>query len=109
MKFKTKQELLDAIKAYADYCELNSKPMTIAGLSYFTGITRQTIYNYESRDEFKPVIEDMRNRILMNLEELLLTKNNVGGVIFLLKQHGYADTSSSMLGNPLEVNVVWAD
>lgn len=88
--FKNKEELELKLDAYKKYLQETGKPPTIAGLAYYTGITRQTIYNYSERDQFFDTIKEFRNYILMNYEELAIEKGN-GGIVFLLKNYGYTD------------------
>lgn len=89
-KFKNKEELEVKLQEYKDYLKENGKPPTIAGLAYYTGIDRQTIYNYSVKDEFFGTIKEFRDWIMMNYEELAIDKGN-GGIVFLLKNYGYTD------------------
>jgi hypothetical protein len=88
--FKTKEELQEKLDAYKQYLLETGKPPTIAGLAYYTGIDRQTIYNYSEKDEFFGIIKEFRNFVMMNYEELAIDKGN-GGIVFLLKNYGYTD------------------
>ena len=88
--FKSVEEIETKIKAYKEYLEEKGKPPTIAGLAYYLGIDRQSLYNYEKKDEFFDTIKKYRDWVMMNLEESGVEKGN-GGVIFLLKNYGYRD------------------
>ena len=88
--FKSVEDIELKIKSYKDYLETNSKPPTIAGLAYFLGIDRQTLYNYEKKDEYFGTIKKYRDWVMMNLEEIGVEKGN-GGVVFLMKNYGYTD------------------
>lgn len=88
--FKNKEELQEKLDAYKKYLMETGKPPTIAGLAYYTGIDRQTIYNYSEKDEFFGTIKEFRNFVMMNYEELAIDKGN-GGIVFLLKNYGYTD------------------
>ena len=90
-KFETVEDLEECIENYKEYLKENHKPPTIAGLAYFTGIERQTIYNYKKKDEFFDTIKQFRDWIIMNYEEYSITNSSVAGVIFLLKNYGYTD------------------
>ena len=89
-KFKTKEELEKALQEYKDYLLNEDKPPTIAGLAYYTGIDRQTIYNYSEKNEFFGTIKSFRDWVMMTYEEAALTHSG-SGVIFLLKNYGYTD------------------
>jgi hypothetical protein len=88
--FKTKEDLEEKLNDYKVYLELSGKPPTIAGLAYYTGIDRQTIYNYSEKDEFFDTLKGFRDFVIMNYEELAIEKGN-GGIVFLLKNYGYTD------------------
>ena len=90
LRFKTDEELAEVIDKYFNYCATNDKPETIAGLAYFLGVDRTTIYKYEERDEFFYTIKGARDRILAGLEEALFTEGK-SGQIFLAKNYGYSD------------------
>lgn len=88
--FDNVAELEEKVESYKAYLELTGKPPTIAGLAYYTGLDRKTIYNYEKKDEFFHAIKRFRDWVMMNYEELAIEKGN-GGIVFLLKNYGYND------------------
>lgn len=90
-KFETPEDLQKCIDKYKDYLEDTGKPPTIAGLAYYTGIDRGTIYNYKEKDEFFNTIKAFRDYVIMTYEEYSITNSSVAGVIFLLKNYGYSD------------------
>lgn len=87
--FNNVEELEKKIQEYWDYCEEREKPYTISGLAYYLNTTRQTIFNYSRRDDFAPIIERARDRVLMDTEERLQEsgKNSTSGIIFSLKNN----------------------
>lgn len=89
-KWATPEALQADVDRYFDYCKEEGKPETIAGLAYYTNVDRQTIYNYNEKDEFFDIIKKARDRIMMGLEETSITKGNAG-TIFVMKQYGYKD------------------
>lgn len=89
-KFCTPEQLQECIDKYKKYLKENKKPPTIAGLAYYIGIDRKTIWNYKQKDEFFPTIKDFVDYILMTYEERGLT-DSTAGLIFLLKNYGYTD------------------
>ena len=103
--FKNKEELQEKIDIYKQYLEDSDKPPTIAGLAYYTGIDRQTLYNYKKDAEFFGTIKRFVDWVIMTYEETAIT-NSSGGVIFLLKNYGYTDKQeidiNAKIKNPYE-------
>jgi hypothetical protein len=97
--FESVAELEEKIEAYKTYLKDNDKPPTIAGLAYYTGIDRQTLYNYKAKDEFFGTIKGFVDWIIMTYEEEAITKGKAG-IIFLMKNYGYTDkTELNVSGN----------
>lgn len=64
---------------------------TICGLAYFLGFaSRQSLLDYEKKEEFSDIIKKSRLRIEMNYEEMLQDKSPTGA-IFALKNMGWSD------------------
>lgn len=106
--YQSKEELQQEIDKYFDECKHHKttiitksgesieteEPLipTIAGLAYHLGVDRQTIYNYEKRDEFFDTIKKNRDYIIAQMESSLMNSDgNVTGKIFLAKNYGYTD------------------
>ena len=65
--------------------------ITICGLALFLGFSsRQSLLDYENRDEFSDIIKKARLRVEMNYEEML-TDGKPTGAIFALKNMGWHD------------------
>jgi hypothetical protein len=95
-------EKLDAdIKEYFEYCRVNKRPLTIAGMAAYLGCDRQTIYNYSYKDEYFDVIKKARNKIIAYIEEELMIKGTAGQ-IFVAKQYGYKDTQEIITHEELD-------
>lgn len=90
LKFKTPEELEKAITDYFNMCEKKNKPMTYAGLALAIGIDRQTLYNYEKRDEYFDTIKKARDIVGAYVEEQMFIRGT-SGVIFYAKNYGYTD------------------
>ena len=105
--YKTPEELQKLIDGYFKDCEKRDKPPTIAGLAYTLGIDRQTVYNYGQKEEFFGTIKKARDRIIVELEERLMTEGK-SGQIFLAKNYGYTDKQEHEVtgkdGGPIEIN-----
>ena len=90
--FNTVEELEEKIQEFYDYCELKEVPLTFERLAVFIGIDRQTIYNYEKRDEYFDTIKRVRENIKADIMEKGMSGaiNSTFG-IFCLKNYGYTD------------------
>lgn len=77
-------------KIIDQYFKNQTKP-TMAGLAEALDISRQTLYTYETKDEFVDTIKKARQRIEQIYEELLIYGNAPTGVIFALKNNGWKD------------------
>jgi hypothetical protein len=87
-KWTNAETLRLMIDNYFHQCNLEGKPYTVTGLALYLGTNRQTILNYENKDEFKPIIEWGKLKIHNNWEEMLPSKERATvGVIFNLKNN----------------------
>jgi hypothetical protein len=85
--FQSEDELIEQINQYFNE---EDKP-TLAGLAYFIGIDRQTLYNYKKQDKFFGVIKKARDHIESIYEARLLYSDKPTGVIFALKNMNWSD------------------
>ena len=104
-KFKNAKELQKCLDKYREYLEESGKPPTIAGLAYYTGINRQTIYNYEKDEQYFGTIKSFRDWVIMTYEEVAVEKGNAG-VIFLLKNYGYTDRQELQHDGQMGVTII---
>ena len=102
--FKTVEDLEKAIDNYKQYLQANDRPPTIAGLAYYTGIERQTIYNYEKDEAYFDTIKKLRDWVIMTYEEEAIIKGN-GGVVFMLKNYGYTDRQELLHDGSMDIKV----
>lgn len=92
MKFKTPSEIETKANEYFTMCDANDKPYTITGLAMALDTDRQTLINYENRDEFFDTIKKMKQKVENYAEERLFNGGNTAGVIFNLKNnYGWVD------------------
>ena len=89
-KFESVEELEECIEKYKQYLLDEDKPPTMAGLAYYTGIDRKTLFNYNKKDEFFPTIKNFVDFVKMTYEETAIN-NSSSGIIFLMKNYGYVD------------------
>lgn len=88
--FKTAGELQKRVDEFFEWVELKGKPPTIARLAIFLDCDRQTIYNYEKKDEYFDIIKKARNLCIADLEERTVMEGKPGQ-IFIAKNYGYTD------------------
>jgi len=118
LKFKSAKELQQKIDEYFESCfeevwtqdedgkwlpvldrngnviKRQIRPFTITGLALALETTRETLLDYEDRDEFSYTIKAAKQRIENFTEEQLFTNRNTTGVIFNLKNnYGWTDKS----------------
>lgn len=104
LKFATVAELQQAIDAYFEdmkqvlYTNADGvpiyEPLTITGLALALDTTRQTLMEYQERDEFIDTIKKAKTRI-ENYAEKRIFSNSPTGAIFALKNYGWKDKVES--------------
>jgi hypothetical protein len=90
LKFKSVEELQKKIDAYFKRCKEEKEPYTITGLAISLGTNRQTLINYEKKEEYFDTIKAAKSRV-ENYAEIQLFKANPTGPIFALKNFGWSD------------------
>lgn len=111
LKFKSIQELQERIDSYFDECDKTiikriknksgdliyevTKPYTITGLAEYLETNRETLCNYEEKEEYFDTIKNAKAKIEACYEErALLGDNNPVVSIFTLKNNfGWKDKS----------------
>ncbi len=93
LKFKTPEELENAVNQYFAECEVKEKPKTMSGLALALGIDRKTLVNYSNKDEYFHTIKSARQIVEQQNEEMLVSgKGNATGIIFNMKNNfGWVD------------------
>ena len=88
-KYLTPEEMLVEIDIYL----MEEEDYTITGLALALGFdSRQSIYDYEKRDEFSYIIKRAKLFVEMSYEDDLRTQYSSGS-IFALKNMGWTDKS----------------
>lgn len=93
--FKTKEDLQEKIDAYfnscytvnAEWVKECTRPLTISWLALELETSRQTLINYEQKEQFFDTIKKAKQRIESWTEEQLYRNTQVTGVIFNLKNN----------------------
>lgn len=93
LKYNSVEAMQNDIDKYFEECDEKGKPYTVSGLAYALGTNRQTLINYESKEEFFDTIKGAKARIELFNEEMLYNKDvSTTGVIFNLKNnYGWKD------------------
>jgi DNA-binding XRE family transcriptional regulator len=93
LKYKSVKSMQEDIDKYFAECDENGKPYTVSGLAYALGTNRQTLLNYEEKEEFFDTIKSAKAKIELFNEEMLYNKDvSTTGVIFNLKNnYGWKD------------------
>lgn len=94
LKFKTPEELQGKIDEYFD--NTSKDEWTITGLALALNTSRQTLQNYEARDEFFDSIKKAKLKV-ENGYEIDLKKHGRTGTIFALKNFDWKDKNETDL------------
>lgn len=92
LKFKSVKELEDAAASY--FTDTPAGKLTITGLALALDTSRETLMNYEKKDEFFDAIKKMKTRIENDYELSLRTRGSSGD-IFGLKNFGWRDKTET--------------
>jgi len=90
LKFKTVEELQEKIDKYFKDCEKKEIPLTITGLALALDTDRQTLMNYEHKEDYFDTIKKAKLKIENAYEIRCINRGN-GGDIFALKNFGWTD------------------
>lgn len=92
-KFFDPKEMEKAGMAYIEDCRANKEPITITGLCLWLGTTRDTLMEYQRKQEFSDTIKRLKLHAENFCEEYLYNPNGraVVGAIFALKNFGWSD------------------
>ena len=92
LKFKSVEELQKKIDDYFYSCDEENEPITITGLALALDTTRETLCDYEDKDEYSDTVKKAKLRVQHAYEKRLVKRGN-GGDIFALKNFGWKDKS----------------
>lgn len=87
-KWETPEQLSDLINKYFD--ETEQDEYTVTGLCLYLDTNKQTLLNYQAKEEYSHII-DMAKMKVEHAYELSLRKNGRSGDIFALKNFGWTD------------------
>jgi len=104
-KFSSPEQLEQAVNDY--FSDESNHPFTITGVALWLGfVDRQSLYDYQEREEYSCIIKELRTRVENGYEKRLF-ENNPTGSIFALKNMGWKDKTETELtgkdGGPLQI------
>jgi len=109
-KFESREQLQSLIDAYFDSCwetykdnkRVQIRPYTITGLANALDTTRETLLDYEDKEEFSDTIKKAKCKVEQYVEEYLFVGRNTAGAIFNLKNNysRWKDKVEQELTNP---------
>lgn len=113
LKYETPEQLEQGIEDYFNSIvgEMHKgkwvrfpEPATVTGLALFLGFSdRQSLYDYEKREEFSCIIKRGRSRVECEYEKRL-SGQNAAGSIFALKNMGWKDKTEVEQSGSLTIN-----
>lgn len=105
LKFTNPEILQNKIDEYFAKCDADGTPYLITGLALHLDTDRQTLINYENRDEFIDTVKRAKLRVEADYERSLRQRGSAGD-IFGLKNFGWADKTehehTGADGGPIE-------
>ena len=87
-KWKSVEELKPKIDEYFEITD--EEDWTVTGLALHLNTTRDTIIDYQKKDEFSDTIKNAKLKVEMSYEKILKKKGH-SGAIFGLKNFGWKD------------------
>lgn len=90
LKFQNVDELQNKIDNYFASREVENKPVSITGLALALDTTRETLCDYQEKDEYSDTIKRAKLRV-ENFYEEKLTFGAPAGSIFALKNFDWSD------------------
>ena len=103
----------DDIDKYFAECDEKEKPYTVSGLAYALDTNRQTLLNYEEKEQFFDTIKRAKAKIELFNEEMLYNKDvSTTGVIFNLKNnYGWKDKQEieAEINSDMTINIELVD
>ena len=91
LKFKSPTDMQKTIDEYFANCIANELPQTVSGLCLALGTYRETLLNYEHKDDFMDTIKTAKLRCMNYAETQMYSGKNPAGPIFALKNFGWSD------------------
>jgi hypothetical protein len=91
MKFKTVKELKDKCDAFFARMDKKNLPYTITGLALALQTSRETLCDYQEKDDYSDTIKEAKLKCQNYAEQRLYMGGQAAGPIFALKNFGWSD------------------
>lgn len=112
LKFKSKEELQEKIDAFFLECDKKQDPYTITGLAMALNTSRETLCDYEEKDDYSDTVKAAKLKVQNYAEKMLFTAKPTGP-IFALKNYGWTDKTVQEItgkdGGPIQHTVSVTD
>lgn len=109
-KFKTPEEMQQAIDQYFAQCNDNNPPL-ISGLAYHLDMATESLRRYGENDEFSAVVKKAKQRIEISFERNMYGGQCTGSIFWLKNNAGYRDKTEQELsgpdGGPIKTDSTW--
>lgn len=101
-KFESVEQLESLIESYFINCDQEKRPYTITGLALWLDTSRETLINYEEKEQYFDTIKRAKSRCENWVEEgALMNRVNATSAIFNLKNnYGWKDKTEQDINNP---------
>ena len=106
--FKTEKELETKIQEYFNHCKKTEEIPTISALAVYLDTSRETLCNYEKKEDFFDTIKRAKDRVIA-LQEQLAMKGKINPTVWIFSAKnnlGYTDkkeTDLTTAGKPLGI------
>jgi len=94
LKFQNAQELQEKIDKFFEYCDIYNKLPTITRMAWYLDTSRETLKDYEFHrgDDFSDTVARAKEKVQLEMEDLLYNKHSARGAEFTLKNNfGWRD------------------
>jgi hypothetical protein len=88
--FKNKDKLDKRIESYFKECVLKEDIPTISGLAVFLDTSRETLCNYQKKEEYFDTIKGAKDRVV-SLQEQLAMKNKINPTVWIFSAKNNLD------------------
>lgn len=110
LKFESVEQLESAIAAYFLNCAEKGRPLTVTGLALALDTTRETLLDYQEKENYSDTIKRAKLTIQNYVEEYLFVGKNVAGAIFnLVNNYNWSNKSQTDVttgGEKIQYNVI---
>jgi hypothetical protein len=93
LKFKNKNKLVKKIQEYFELCKTEDEIPTISGLAVYLDTSRETLCNYEKKEDYFDTIKKAKDTVVA-LQEQLAMKGKINPTVWIFSAKnnlGYVD------------------